>query len=65
MSTVDEPWSPKLGDRVRVRLSGEWRWDRDGAASGRAGRRAVPDRSDARAPWNSLAVPDGRDCGGA
>jgi hypothetical protein len=32
MSTVYEPWSPKVGDRVRVRLSGECRWDRDGAA---------------------------------
>ncbi len=31
-SYVWEPWQPAVGDRVRVRLSGECRWDRDGIA---------------------------------
>jgi hypothetical protein len=30
---VWQPWQPGIGDRVRVRLSGECRWDRDGAAT--------------------------------
>jgi hypothetical protein len=44
IAAVYEPWSPRIGDRVRVRLSGECRWDRDGAAKDDPGHDLIWDR---------------------